>query len=218
MPVPTLITELSPIAANNYPAGTNAPSTLDDVQRAHGSFIAQLRDLVHPIGSIIMYDGLTSELPANWKVCDGTNGTPDLRDKFIIGAAVLYPLNTTGGSKDAIVVGHAHSVSISANTGTESGDHTHAVNDQGHTHVTNIPIKPNGFGGGPYAMLDGGNPLGGTQATASNSAATGINLSGRTSAHTHALGWSGSTASAGSSGLNANLPPYQALHFIKRIS
>lgn len=44
MPTPTVITDLNPVAANNFPAGSNAPSVLDDVQRAHGAFIAQLRD------------------------------------------------------------------------------------------------------------------------------------------------------------------------------
>lgn len=44
MPVPVLITDLSQTAASNFPAGSNAPSTLDDTQRAHGAFIAQLRD------------------------------------------------------------------------------------------------------------------------------------------------------------------------------
>lgn len=46
MPVPTAITDLSTVAASNYPQGSDSPSTLDDVQRAHGSFIAKLRDLV----------------------------------------------------------------------------------------------------------------------------------------------------------------------------
>lgn len=44
MPVPTTIADLSTTAGSNYPAGTDSPSTLDDVQRAHASFIAQLRD------------------------------------------------------------------------------------------------------------------------------------------------------------------------------
>ncbi|MDE2098891.1 MAG: hypothetical protein KGL39_16680 [Patescibacteria group bacterium] len=44
MPVPTLITDLSQTASSNYPAGSNSPSDLDDVQRAHGSFTAMLRD------------------------------------------------------------------------------------------------------------------------------------------------------------------------------
>ena len=42
MPVPSVITDLSTTAASNYPAGTDSPSTLDDVQRAHASFIRQL--------------------------------------------------------------------------------------------------------------------------------------------------------------------------------
>lgn len=44
MPVPTLITELSTTAVSNYPSGSDSPATLDDVQRAHGAFIAQIRD------------------------------------------------------------------------------------------------------------------------------------------------------------------------------
>lgn len=44
MPIPTVITDLSTTAASNYPAGSESPAVLDDVQRAHAAFIAQLRD------------------------------------------------------------------------------------------------------------------------------------------------------------------------------
>lgn len=44
MPTPTVIGDLNTVIANNFPAGSNAPSVLDDVQRAHAAFIAQLRD------------------------------------------------------------------------------------------------------------------------------------------------------------------------------
>jgi hypothetical protein len=44
MPLPTTIDQLSTTAASNFPAGSDSPSSLDDVQRAHASFIAQLRD------------------------------------------------------------------------------------------------------------------------------------------------------------------------------
>jgi hypothetical protein len=44
MPLPTSINDLSTVAGSNYPAGTDSPVVLDDVQRAHASFIAQLRD------------------------------------------------------------------------------------------------------------------------------------------------------------------------------
>ena len=46
MPLPTAITDLNTSAASNYPAGSDSPSVLDDVQRAHASFIAQLWALV----------------------------------------------------------------------------------------------------------------------------------------------------------------------------
>lgn len=39
-----------------------------------------------PIGGIIMWSGTVATIPANWQLCNGTNGTPDLRDKFIVGA------------------------------------------------------------------------------------------------------------------------------------
>lgn len=44
MPLPTVITDLSTTAASNFPQGSDSPSSLDDVQRAHASFIAQIRD------------------------------------------------------------------------------------------------------------------------------------------------------------------------------
>src|SRR5688572_12681493 len=44
MPLPTVITDLSTTAASNYPAGSDVPAVLDDTQRAHAAFIAQLRD------------------------------------------------------------------------------------------------------------------------------------------------------------------------------
>lgn len=44
MPVPTTIDQLSTTAVSNYPSGSDSPATLDDVQRAHGAFIAQIRD------------------------------------------------------------------------------------------------------------------------------------------------------------------------------
>ena len=41
-------------------------------------------------------------------MCNGTNGTPDLRDRFVVGAGSTYVVGGTGGSKDAVVVDHTH--------------------------------------------------------------------------------------------------------------
>lgn len=59
MPLPTAITDLSITAASNYPAGSDSPATLDDVQRAHAAFIAQLRDGNGSVPEIDIASGAT---------------------------------------------------------------------------------------------------------------------------------------------------------------
>lgn len=58
MPIPTSIDDLNPVAANNFPAGSNAPSVLDDVQREHASYIAQLRDSLADLTSAVFAAGI----------------------------------------------------------------------------------------------------------------------------------------------------------------
>jgi hypothetical protein len=50
-------------------------------------------------GTIIAYSGELKKIPRNWNICDGTNGTPDLRDRFIVGVGKKYKLNSTGGKE-----------------------------------------------------------------------------------------------------------------------
>ena len=51
-----------------------------------------------PIGGIIIWSGAQNAIPQYWQLCDGTNGTPDLRDRFIVGAGNNYTVGATGGS------------------------------------------------------------------------------------------------------------------------
>jgi hypothetical protein len=51
-----------------------------------------------PTGTICMWHGLLANIPSGWALCDGTGGTPDLRDKFLRGAAAAANPGTTGGS------------------------------------------------------------------------------------------------------------------------
>ncbi|MBA7685416.1 hypothetical protein ES703_93840 [subsurface metagenome] len=51
-----------------------------------------------PIGIIVIWHGPIADIPPGWSLCDGTNGTPDLRDRFIIGAGSTYNPDDTGGS------------------------------------------------------------------------------------------------------------------------
>jgi len=49
-------------------------------------------------GIICLWGGAVVDIPAGWHLCDGTLGTPDLRDKFVIGAGSTYNPDDTGGS------------------------------------------------------------------------------------------------------------------------
>ena len=49
-----------------------------------------------PAGTIVMWSGTT--IPDGWALCNGSNGTPDLRDRFIVGAGSSYALKATGGA------------------------------------------------------------------------------------------------------------------------
>ena len=69
-----------------------------------------------PSGVITMWSGSIVTIPSGWVICDGTNSTPDLRDKFIIGAGSSHAVGTTGGSTST----GAHTLTIA-----EMPSHTH---------------------------------------------------------------------------------------------
>ena len=60
-------------------------------------FLLVFSQNMFPIGTIIPYAGDLSKIPSGWHVCDGTNGTPDLSDRFLTGAGATYKLGDTGG-------------------------------------------------------------------------------------------------------------------------
>jgi hypothetical protein len=144
-----------------------------------------------PSGIISLWSGSIASIPSGWVICDGTNGTPDLRNKFVVGAGSTYAVGATGGSADAIAVSHTHTFS-----GTTGGMNA----NNPHVHYT---YGAYGGGGNPGGSLNTSNPGGQNMATT----ATDID-------HGHAF--SGTTAAAGSSGTNANLPPYYALAYIMK--
>ena len=59
--------------------------------------IADLASAI-PSGLISLWSGSTATIPSGWALCDGTNGTPNLRDRFVVGAGASYEVNATGGS------------------------------------------------------------------------------------------------------------------------
>ena len=68
-------------------------------------------------GMIIMWSGAISNIPSGWVLCDGNNNTPNLRDKFIVGAGNNYAVAATGGEDSvtlttAQIPSHTHSIQI----------------------------------------------------------------------------------------------------------
>jgi hypothetical protein len=142
-----------------------------------------------PSGCIVIWSGSTGSIPVGWVICDGTNGTPDLRNSFVLGAGNTYAVGATGGSTDAIVVSHTHTATS-----------TSVVTDPSHAHAT---YGPYGGGGNPGGSLNTSYPGGQTYPT--TSATTGITVATSTT-----------NATAGVSGSGANMPPYYALAFIMK--
>ena len=137
-----------------------------------------------PSGAILMWSGGIATIPTGWALCNGANGTPDLRDRFIVGAGSTYNVGVTGGSKDAVVVAHTH-------TGTA------ASGGGGGSFVTDVNTSYGSF----ISYAQSGNGVIFYQNT------------GSANAHTHNI----NINSTGSSGTNANLPPYYALAYIMKI-
>ena len=65
-----------------------------------------------PSGVIVMWSGATNAIPSGWVLCNGSNGTPNLQDKFLVGAGSTYSVGATGGQADAIVPEHTHPTSF----------------------------------------------------------------------------------------------------------
>lgn len=105
-----------------------------------------------PPGSIIIWT--SKDIPNGWAICDGTNGTPDMRDKFIVGASNNRDINVTGGSATTAIslegLDHYHGVGRNPNLRTD-GDQgwwwlfsTNGLND------TPVSLMPSSYASTKY--------------------------------------------------------------------
>ena len=185
-----------------------------------------------PTGVIVMWSGAVSSIPSGWRLCDGTNGTPNLRDRFVLGAGGTYNPGVTGGSANATLVGHTHT-SRSTFTGNDLPTHTHTLNDFGHSHTVNDPGHEHEYRVGQTAgklspNLGGWNFVGTFPGTRFNNfiqpSSTGISINSTSSGVTIAASTAGRPTgtvtttidNTGWSAENANMPPYYALCFIMK--
>ena len=99
---------------------TSAGVTINGDLNVTGSSVGTV-----PSGTIVMYNGNTA--PSGWAICNGQNGTPDLRDKFIVGSGSSYNRGDTGG---------AASVTLTVNQIPSHDHNVDTLNEFASTHGT----------------------------------------------------------------------------------
>ena len=151
---------------------------------------ATVAELIGYSGQIQMWNGLIANIPSGWVICDGANGTPDLRDKFVRGAGAGDEAGGTGGSET-----HLHAVTGSSTL--RSIAHTHALLQA----FTGVPV-------GTQIVQSG------TGVTVASSIHThciyllGSNTESAGPSHCHAISFNSAACST--------LPSYHELIFIMR--
>jgi len=178
-----------------------------------------------PIGSIVMWSGAVANIPKGWRLCDGGGGTPDLRDRFVVGAGRAYQPNARGGA-DRVTLSakelpsHTHGSGSMATASAGAHTHSGSTNTAGkHGHDVIRESFYQGTVGKFFAFVPWKNnfpntvnkepiPDAGDHAHALN-----VNSAG---AHTHGI--SGATAATGGGQSHENRPPYHALCYIMKVN
>ena len=126
--VQTLGTTVSTLASdvqNNSSDLTTLESTVEDNTNTLESNTLLLEDIDDAVvtlesragqtpieaGTILIWSGALSNIPTGWTLCDGTNGTPDLTDRFVVGAGSSYAVEAVGGSTSSSISSTARAVS-----------------------------------------------------------------------------------------------------------
>ena len=107
-----------------------------------------------PTGAIILWSGATNAIPSGFVLCDGNNNTPNLQDKFIVGAGSGYAVDATGGSADAIIPNHTHPTTFDGKKYFPGGGST--------------SVSYGGAGGYPADVFSMSNPTNGESVTNKN--------------------------------------------------
>jgi microcystin-dependent protein len=210
--VSTALGDYAPLAS---PALTGTPSaptpvtTDDSTTIATTGFTQALMQAMLPAGVITMWSGSILSIPSGWVLCDGTNATPDLRNRFIVGAGDDYTVADNGGEAhttltSAELPGHTH-------TGTTDldGGHSHFVANGDTVNATTSPLSSSTTIGknGSQASTSFNYLIGGTATEATQG------LTSAESDHTHTF----TTASTGDGDAFENRPPYYALAYIMKV-
>lgn len=168
-----------------------------------------------PIGGIIMYSGEFAAIPSNWHLCDGTDGTPDLTEKFILGTNTEGDIGTEGGT-----VQHKHAVGELANSeesaGTPAGslDSVSAGTPAGSVSLNLTTATDTAVTGAGTRVTNATGSFSGTALAGHSHSFSGSALG----THTHTITGLTDIAQDLDGETGNTLPPYYMLAFIIRLS
>ena len=154
----------------------------------------QIIDAGTPSGVIAMWSGSEASIPSGWVLCNGSSGTPNLRDKFIVGAGSNYTKGDTGGA-NTVTTAATITVAGHALTAAETPKHDHG------SYTDYYPTTPVNCGSG-----GGSSPLVATTGDVSRNTGT----TGSGSSHDHTATWTGTAG-------QDKRPPYHARCFIMKV-
>jgi microcystin-dependent protein len=213
------------VAAGTYGGAINIPQiTVDAKGRVTGVTSIPINSTLNtlnigiPIGTVAIWTGALNTVPDGWQVADGTNGTLDLRDRFIVGAGSLYNNGTTGGSTESRLPSHTHTAnSTSTFAGNPLAGHTHGVTDPGHAHTARLyyydASAPRQYFRGSHGANDSGTSV------PTDTSTTGITINSQTGGTpTGAVTTTTTNSTEGVNPSNGNLPPYMALYYIQKMT
>lgn len=193
------------------------------------SFVQTSIQTALPAGVITMWSGSIASIPSGWVLCNGSNGTPDLRDRFVVGAGSTYAVGATGGANTVTLTtnnlpSHTHSISGSGTTSGQSADHSHffsagtsGVGDHSHPFGVQMMWQANGVG--PFFTGDNIYQYGlieNTLGAGAHSHSVSGNTGGTSSNHTHTWSFSGTSGATGSGTAIDIRPLYYALAYIMK--
>lgn len=195
--------------------------TIDRDFELRGNFTKAGFGLV-PTGGIIMWSG--RDIPEGWALCDGTNKTPDLRNRFVIGAGDEYNPHQKGGEKNVTLT--EENLPSHTHTGTISSDGRHKHSGSSEVSGSHIHDIMGGTGGDTMSSpKSGGGNIAGMDGPDTWLNSSSYNLVRESGDHSHDFetDYSGehdhavSIDPAGSNQPHENMPPFYALAYIMKL-
>lgn len=224
---------------DDYNTPADVPKDMEALAQATQAVLtthAQNVQMVAPIGSIVMWPQASA--PAGWHLCNGTAhgsdaltallgspNTPNLVDRFIVGAGVK-PVGTVGGAETVVLTAgqsglrdHAHG----AWTAGASTDHSHYVGLGGGEHAHQVKLLDGDAASGTDGTgVDSSNSQGwnthgvsGETVAGQGGHGHGGQSNGQSADHSHAVGMNGS-GWVNATEAHENRPPFYALTYIIR--